>query len=585
MPHLPLEAFDSKNQILRLLSDNLPDMLWIKDLEGHYIFANKAICTNLLMAKDTDEPIGKKDLFFALRERATHPDDPQWHTFGELCFDSDEVTIKANRPMRFEEYGNVKGKLLHLEVHKAPLYDEEGTIIGTVGSGRDITEQVLMKQKLEEQTELLHRQTNYDTLTNLPNRNLFADRLAQSISRAKRHRERFALFVIDLDHFKKINDSLGHDVGDQVIEIVARRLRAALREEDTLARLGGDEFTVIIEGFETLKNVSLLAQKIVTIIKEPMVINEQRLFVSSSIGISIFPQDSTDSRDLLKYADSAMYRAKDEGRDNFEFYTEEMTELAFERVVMETSMRIALQNEEFVVYYQPKYNGLTNTIIGMEALIRWRHPSMGLVSPTKFIPLAEETGFIIALDRWVMRQAMTQFSSWYAQGLNPGVLSLNLSMKQLEQSDFIASLRQAMDDLSFKSEWLELEITESQIMKNPDKSIGYLFDIHELGIKLSIDDFGTGHSSLAYLKRFPVDTLKIDQSFVRDIPEDEEDAAIVHAIIALAQSLKLDLIAEGVETETQKAFLLREGCFHIQGYLYSSPEDVPVIDALLRNGR
>ncbi|MBN2896672.1 MAG: EAL domain-containing protein [Campylobacterales bacterium] len=563
----------------------MPDMLWIKDVEGRYLFANKAICDRLLMAHNTDEPIGKTDLFFATREREAHADKPQWHTFGELCFDSDKIVLQEQHPMRFEEYGNIKGEMVYLEVHKAPLYDDHGRLIGTVGSGRDITEQVLTKQALIAQTEKLDHQSNHDTLTDLPNRQLFQDRLTQAISRAKRSNTSFALFFIDLDHFKKINDSLGHDIGDQVIIEIAERLRRALREEDTLARIGGDEFTVLIEGCRDLKNLSTLAQKLIELIKAPITVTSHTLYVSSSIGISIYPQDAEDPRDLLKYADSAMYRAKDEGRDNFEFYTQEMTELAFERVVMETSLRIALAQEEFILFYQPKYNAATQSFVGSEALIRWGHSTMGIVSPAKFIPLAEETGLIVKIDRWVMNEAMRTYTQWYEAGLNPGTVSLNLSIKQLEQEDFIEVLQEAMQRHRFRPEWLELEITESQVMKNPEKSIRLLEQIHALGITLAIDDFGTGYSSLAYLKRLKVDTLKIDQSFVRDIPFDEEDSAIVNAIIALAQSLKLDVIAEGVETQAQLDFLLEHGCCHIQGYLTGRPKSADAIEELLRNGR
>lgn len=317
-----------------MLSDNLPDMLWIKDLEGRYLFVNKAICDQLLMAHDTDEPIGNTDLFFAKREREAHSDQKEWHTFGELCYDSDKIVLEALKPMRFEEYGTIKGQMVYLEVHKAPLYNNYGKLIGTVGSGRNITEQVLTKRALTAQAEKLDHQSNHDALTDLPNRRLFQDRLSQAISRARRNKNGFALLFIDLDHFKKINDSLGHDIGDQVIVQIAMRLLGALREEDTLARVGGDEFSVIVEGCQDPKNLSILAQKLSDLIKAPITIDTHTLYVSSSIGISIYPEDSTDARDLLKYADSAMYRAKDEGRDNFEFYTREMTELAFERVVM-----------------------------------------------------------------------------------------------------------------------------------------------------------------------------------------------------------------------------------------------------------
>jgi len=435
----------------------------------------------------------------------------------------------------------------------------------------DVTELSRAEKLLQEQTEKLNHQANHDTLTKLPNRMLFQDRLSQTIKMATRNSQQFALLFIDLDQFKKINDSLGHQIGDDVLKEAAARLKIALRAEDTLARLGGDEFTIILKSVKDIQSVSLVANKINTIMKEPIKVRGHTLFISSSIGISMFPQDTTSQENLIKFADTAMYKAKDEGRDNFQFYSAEMTALAFERVVMESSLRIAIKEEQFVVYFQPQFSALDDTIIGMEALVRWQHPTIGLVSPVKFIPIAEESGLIIAIDRLVMKMAMKQFSQWYRDGLNPGTLALNLAMKQLSQEDFISNLLITMQNLDFKPKWLELEVTEGQIMHNPDEAIIKLREISNLGIEIAIDDFGTGYSSLAYLKKLPLDKLKIDQSFVRDLPGDEDDTAITRAIIALGQSLNLKLIAEGVETQEQKDFLLENGCNNIQGYFYSKP--------------
>ena len=290
-----------------------------------------------------------------------------------------------------------------------------------------------------------------------------------------------------------------------------------------------------------------------------MNIDNNVLYVSSSIGISIYPDDGVSAQNLLKYADSAMYKAKDEGRNNFQYYNSTMTELALERVEMETSLRSALKNKEFVVYYQPQVNGITNKLIGMEALVRWQHPTMDLVSPAKFIPLAESTGLIVELDRYVMRTAMTQIVQWYKEGLNPGVLAMNLAVKQLQQKDFIPMLKELMQETNCKAEWIELEVTEGQIMTHPEDAVVKLKEISDLGIELAVDDFGTGYSSLAYLKRLPIDKLKIDQAFVRDLPDDEEDAGIAKAVIALAKSLNLKVIAEGVETKEQRDFLVENG--------------------------
>ena len=425
--------------------------------------------------------------------------------------------------------------------------------------------------EIKKQKEVLYVQAHHDALTGLPNRVLFNDRLGHGIEQAKRHKTKIALFFIDLDHFKQINDSLGHPIGDRVLIAVTERLKAKIRKEDTLARLGGDEFTIIIEDLKEIQDVSLLAQKILDVLMQPIHIEGHTLYISCSIGISLYPQDDIDANNLIKYADAAMYKAKEEGRNNFQFYSSEMTELALERVVMETNLRQALKKEEFILYYQSQVDANSGKLTGIEALIRWQHPALGLVSPMKFIALAEETGLIVEIDRWVMKTAMKQVTKWYQEGLEPGVLAINLSMRELRSNDFIEILQENMADIGFKPEWLELEVTEGQVMINPEETIIKLEQISNMGIKIVIDDFGTGYSSLAYLKRLPVDKLKIDQSFVKGLPDDKEDVAIVKAIIALSKSLGLEFVAEGVETDAQKEFLVKCGCENQQGYYYCKP--------------
>jgi EAL domain-containing protein (putative c-di-GMP-specific phosphodiesterase class I) len=324
-------------------------------------------------------------------------------------------------------------------------------------------------------------------------------------------------------------------------------------------------------------------KKIIEVLAKPIIIANNVLYVTSSIGISLFPEDGILAQNLLKYADSAMYKAKNEGRNNFQFYSAEMTELAFERVVMETSLRTALKNEDLVVYYQPQVNGKTGQIIGMEALVRWQHSIMGVVSPSKFIPLAESTGLIIELDQLVMKTAMKQIVKWYEQGLNPGVLSLNLAIKQLNQKNCVDILEEIIKETKCKTQWLEFEITEGQIMINPQEAIQTLQQIANMGIELAIDDFGTGYSSLSYLKKFPINKLKIDKSFVDGLPCDEDDSGITKAIISLAKSLNLKVIAEGVETQEQKDFLVQNGCENIQGYFYAKPMPCDEMEIFLRN--
>ncbi len=472
-------------------------------------------------------------------------------------------------------------EIIYAELSLSLLKDEKGKPIGMVGYAHDITERKKAEDELHEQQIVLQHQAHHDALTALPNRTLFHDRLEQAVEKAKRNKTLFALFFIDLDRFKQVNDSLGHSVGDNLLKVVTNRLKATIRREDTLARLGGDEFTIIMEDLSKAQDSSILAQKILEVLQQPIEVDKHTLYVSSSIGISLYPQDGTDASNLLKYADAAMYRAKEEGRNNFQFYSAEMTELALERLVMTTSMRQALKNEEFVIHYQPQMDAEANTLIGMEALVRWQHPTKGLLAPIHFLPLAEETGMIIELDHWVMRTAIKQVAAWYKEGLNPGVMSVNLSMKQLEHRDFIQLVQETVETYSIKPEWLKLEVTEGQVMQKPEEAIAKLGQINELGIGISVDDFGTGYSSLASLKRLPINTLKIDRSFVIDLPHDEEDAAIVKAIIALAKSLNLDLIAEGVETKVQKEFLLANDCKNIQGYYYSRPIPAEDIHTML----
>ncbi|MEA1983517.1 MAG: EAL domain-containing protein [Campylobacterota bacterium] len=569
---------EHNSSLLDLLTQHLPDMLWVKDIDGIYLYANQAICDGLLMAKDTKEPIGKGDVFFALREREAHKDKPDWHTFGELCFNSDFDVIEQNRAMKFEEYGNVKGELLYLEVYKAPFYDKDGKVIGTVGAGRDITKlkktQFDLENSLEElakQKEKLLYQASHDTLTGLPNRTYFIDILTHATSLAKCHQDRVAVLFIDLDNFKEINDSLGHIIGDKVLVEYKSRIRKKIRDSDTLARLGGDEFGIILNDVDDNACIVKLIDDLMMIVKEPFTVGNNILYITTSIGISMYPNDGEDSDTLLKNSDAALYKSKENGRNTYCFYDEKLTKKATDRVFLETELRKALQTDQFEVYYQPQMNGISNRVVGMEALVRWNHPTLGFIYPDRFIPLAEVTGMIIELDRIVMKKAFAQLKAWYKEDLNPGKLSLNLSVKQLEDDDFIEVLRSFQESKECSYSNLEFEVTESQIMSNPDKSIQILEEISAMGISIAIDDFGTGYSSLAYLKRLPIDKLKIDKSFIDNLPQDAEDSGISKTIISLCKTLNLKVIAEGVETIEQKEFLLENNCKFIQGYLYSKP--------------
>lgn len=508
----------------------------------------------------------KKDLL------NVHPSElsPEFQPDGRSSYEKAEEILSLaikNNGHQFEwVHTKANGEDFLVEVTLTPITLNNRKVFYVVW--RDISDEKEAERKLLEQKEVLYHQAHHDALTGLPNRILFNDRLEHGIELSKRNRTKFALFFIDLDYFKQINDSLGHQVGDKVLIVVTERLKAKIRKEDTLARLSGDEFTVIMEDVNTIDDVSLLAQKIQKVLAQPIHIDGHTLYISCSMGISIYPKDSTDAVDLIKNADAAMYQAKKAGKNCFQLYSPEMREFSLERMVMKNSLRQAIDNDELIIHYQPQVDANTGKLTGMEALIRWKHPVKGLLLPEKFLPLAKETALIVELDQWVMTQAMKQIYAWYEAGLNPGILALNLSMRQLRNDDFIQMIQENIKAIGFNPEWLELEVNEGEIMQKPDESIAKLEQISKMGIKITIDDFGTGYSSLAYLKRLPVDKLKIDQSFVIGIPDDNEDMEIVKAIIALGKSLGIEIVAEGVETAAQKNFLLESGCQYIQGHYY-----------------
>jgi diguanylate cyclase (GGDEF)-like protein/PAS domain S-box-containing protein len=422
---------------------------------------------------------------------------------------------------------------------------------------------------------------NHDPLTGLPNRVLLHDRLDEAISRARRNGELVCVMFIDLDHFKVVNDSLGHAVGDRLLKEVSMRLLACVRDSDTVARLGGDEFTFVLEGLRGTEEAAVIAQKLLQRLDTPIAIDEHQLYAAASVGISFYPQDGDDVATLLQHADTAMYRAKEEGRDRYKFFSSDMNLRAQEFMVMANSLHVAVERDELFLEYQPRVDLASGKIVAVEALVRWRHPELGRIPPDRFIPLAEETGIINAVGDWVLRNACTQGRRWHDAGY-PLRMAVNLSTRQFRRPDFVSRLQSTLMQTGFRPDMLDVEITESLMMHDPDSARRTLEEFSRCGIKIALDDFGTGYSSLSYLKRFPIDCVKIDRSFIHDIPDDPDSVAIVRTIIAMATSLRLSLVAEGVETERQRAHLRGEGCQEAQGFHFSRPVSAAALERLLK---
>ena len=456
--------------------------------------------------------------------------------------------------------------------HQAEVaHDINGEVSEIMGTLQDVSEH----KRIEEQ---IRRLAYYDALTNLPNRISFKERMHDLLVRAARSGQLAAVMFIDLDRFKTINDTLGHTVGDSLLQEVAQRIRACVRGGDAIARsgdgavarLGGDEFVIALHDISQPEDAARVARRMLASLTEPCHIGGHEIFASASIGVSVYPHDGTDLETLLKNADVAMYQAKYQGGNTFQFYTASMNASAHKRLNMENALRRALEREEFVLHYQPQVD-MNGAVVGIEALLRWRHPELGLVSPVEFIPIAEETGLIIPIGAWVLREACRQGRRWHSAGFTGLRMTVNLSSRQFRQRDLLPMVREILQGTVFPAEFLELEITEGAIMQNTTDTLANLRGLHEMGVRLAIDDFGTGYSSLSYLKRFPIDTLKIDRSFVSDLPGDANNAGITGAIIAIAHHLKLTVVAEGVENEAQLAFLHMHACDGVQGFLFSKP--------------
>ena len=546
------ETIRQSEERYRTILDEMEDGYFELDLAGNFTFANEADCR--LLGYPKEELIGSNFRSQIAKEEF----DTVYGAFSNIYI--------TGKPQRGISYKAIRkdGSTGYAEVAGFPLRNQKGEIIGFRGIGRDITARKLTEEKIQ-------YMATHDSLTGLPNRLMFSQLLNHAIQSANRYKRQIAVLFLDLDRFKNINDTMGHEAGDLLLKEIATRLKQTLRAVDVVSRLGGDEFVVLIDEVSNTNHVATVAHKILTSIINPLTIMGQECRITASIGISIYPKDAEDDQTLMKNADMAMYLAKEEGKNNYQFYADDIQSKSLEHQSIETNLRLALERNEFSLHYQAKVDFKTNAITGVEALLRWQNPSLGSVTPTQFIPVAEETGLIVSIGRWVMRTACAQNVAWQQQGLPPICMAVNLSLRQLTDDNLIDDIRMALHDSGMAPNLLELEITESMVMHNPARMISILAKIKSVGVRLAIDDFGTGYASLAQIKHFPVDTLKVDRSFIRNIPQDAEDKAITEAIIAMGKTLSLRVVAEGVETLEQMNFLKDHSCDDMQGYYFSKP--------------
>ena len=557
------DSVRASEEHLRTIIDTEPECIKLLAQDGALIDINAAGLA-MIEADSLDQVVGQYLTTLLLPEHR--------EAFQELS----KNVFRGHKGMLTFEIEGLKGTRRWLETHAVPMTTRTGKTV-LLGITRDITERKTAEERL---SYLVH----HDELTGLPNRTLFNDRLNQALIDAERHGRLVALAFLDLDRFKNINDTLGHEAGDMLLQGVAERLLQAVRRGDTVARLSGDEFTIVFADLAHVDDAARVAQKILDALSKPLPIAGRDLFISASLGLTLYPMDSRDSQELLRNADIAMYRAKEQGRNNFQFYTSEMTSKAFERMSIETALRRALENDELTMHYQPIVDGRNGKVIAVEALIRWQNGAKGMISPMQFIPVAEETGLIIPIGEWVLQTACAQLATWHAAGFLKLRMCVNLSVRQFRNLNLVATVGRALAASAVDPADLELEITES-IMVEEQVVVDTLRELNALGVHFSIDDFGTGYSSLSYLKRLPIDTLKIDRSFVMDIPNNADDAAIAQAIIALAQSLGMRVVAEGVESLEQNRFLQQNGCDAMQGYYFSKPLSAEDLTRVLQKSK
>ncbi|MBU1690266.1 MAG: EAL domain-containing protein [Gammaproteobacteria bacterium] len=557
-----LQQSQGKLRLSAQVFENSTEGIVITDIHANILQINRAFAT--ITGYSEEEVTGKNINILHSGRHGPNFYQAMWSSLVEFGYWQGEIWNRRKN-------GEIYPEWLTLIATR----DEQGEIIHYIGVFADLTE--------KKQTEArAHYFANYDTNTDLPNRLLLAKHLQQELERANGNGWQVALLYLDLDRFKTINDTLGHRIGDKLLKAVAERIGHMVRDIDIIGRLSSDEFTIVLSDVGNRQNAEQVAKKILDAMNQPFEMEGQEVFITPSIGIALYPQDANSHEDLIRNADTAMAHIKAQGGNGFHFYSADMNVASSQRLTMETQLRRALERNEFVLYYQPQLSLHSGRIIGMEALLRWQHPERGLVSPAEFIPLLEETGMIVAVGDWVLHTACAQNSAWMAAGLPPLRMAVNLSARQFRQRDLIESVNQALQNTGLAPEHLELEITESIMIQDLQTTITTLNQLHALGIQISIDDFGTGYSSLSYLKRLPISKIKIDQSFIRDICTDLDDEAIANAVISLGHSLKMQVIAEGVETLEQLEHLRKQKCDEIQGYYFSRPLPAEAFAQLVR---
>jgi diguanylate cyclase (GGDEF)-like protein/PAS domain S-box-containing protein len=552
------------HQMLQTILNTIPQRVFWKDRNCTYVGCNRAFATDAGL-NNPAEIIGKSDFELA------------WSgTADRYSAEDKRIMEQGSTKLNFDEpQSRTDGSLLWLRTSKLPLWDREGKVIGVIGTYEDITE----RKVAEDRVKFL---AFYDALTELPNRALLQDRLSKALASARRQKDKVALLFLDLDRFKDTNDSLGHSLGDLLLQNVAERLKRCAREQDTVARLGGDEFLIVLTNVKEIADASVAAERFMHAMTAEFVVQGHSLSISCSVGISMFPEHGTDSEILIKNADAAMYSAKESGRNNFRFFTEDMNAQGVERLTLENGLRLALDKKELFLVYQPQVDIVSGKIIGLEALLRWQHPTLGLVPPDKFIRIAENCGLIVPIGEWVLRTACSQVRKWQDEGLPAVSIAINVSPVQFRQEDFCELIRRVLHETSLAPQYLELELTEGLLLANADVTFSVLQELKAMGLTLAIDDFGTGYSNFNYLRQFRVSKLKIDRSFIRDVAVNPDDAAITTAIISMAKSLNLKVIAEGVEDEAQMSFLRAHQCDEIQGYYFSRSLTVDKVADKLR---